>query len=412
MPIMRFRGAVGVMGCVVVSLAMLVGLMSSLAAQTDRSRPALPGSSQPIPRLSEPRIPPLLEDAWTTEQRTVAEVYARDGSVGNALRTLLQVPGLAKAIHPFLNYTSNDSSLSARDREILILRVAWLCQNAYIWADHAGRAASAGLSGSEIRRVAQGPDASGWDPLEAALVRLADELYRNSSVTDATWAAVSDRYDVHNMIDAVMTVAEFTTLSMLFNSVGVQPDAATRERLPSDIPHRLVVPGREPVLTSPRIEPVEGQGFRVGRTIARHPEVAQTWGGNTDFVNRGSPLSPHDRELLILRIGWNCQSEYEWAKHVGSVGRARDHGLAPRRIAEGPNAAGWEPYEIALLNAADELYRDAIVSERTWDTLAERYDPHEMVAIVMTVGTYRFVSMTLNAFGVQLLPEDERFPTL
>ena len=41
--------------------------------------------------------------------------------------------------------------------------------------------------------------------------------------------------------------------------------------------------------------------------------------------------------MLILRIGWNCQSEYEWAQHVGSVG-ARDYGLDPVRIAEGPDA--------------------------------------------------------------------------
>ena len=83
----------------------------------------------------------------------------------------------------------------------------------------------------------------------------------------------------------------------------------------------------------------------------------------------------------------------------------------PLWIAEGPESPRWEPYQVALLQAADELYRHANVSDETWSTLAELYDTHRLISIVMTVATYRFVSMMLNAFGVQLLPDDERFPT-
>ena len=205
-----------------------------------------------------------------------------------------------------------------------------------------------------------------------------------------------------------MTVAEFTALSVLLNSLGVQP--AGPVSMPADVPYRVAVPEREAPLAQPRVDPVAGDGLRVTRTIARHPQVAEAWRGNTSYVNRLSPLTPHDRELLILRIGWNCQAEYEWAKHVGSVGRARDHGLEPRWIAEGPEASGWEPYEVTLLQAADEMYRDAMVSDHTWNRLTSRFDTHEMMSVVMTVATYRFVSMTLNAFGVQLRDDDEGFP--
>ena len=178
------------------------------------------------------------------------------------------------------------------------------------------------------------------------------------------------------------------------------------------MPYQLVTPDREPALTSPRVEPIDGDGPRARRTLARHSRVAETWGGNTEYVNRRSPLTPGDRELLILRIGWNCQAEYEWARHVGDVGRAREYGLVPRWIAEGPESSRWEPYQVALLQAADELYRHAIVSDETWSTLGELYDTHRLISIVMTVSTYRFVSMMLNAFGVQLLPDDEGFPVL
>jgi alkylhydroperoxidase family enzyme len=114
--------------------------------------------------------------------------------------------------------------------------------------------------------------------------------------------------------------------------------------------------------------------------------------------------------MLILRTGWNTQSEYEWAQHVGSVGRARDHGLEPSRIAQGADTPGWDPFEQAILRAADELYRDAMVSDRTWKELAARFDAPLLMSAVFTASSYRATAMALNALGVQLEPGDERFP--
>src|SRR5450759_1150299 len=104
------------------------------------------------------------------------------------------------------------------------------------------------------------------------------------------------------------------------------------------------------------------------------------------------------------------QSEYEWAQHVGSVGRAREKGLEPIAIAQGPTAPGWNPFEAALLTAADELYRDSFISERTWNALTARFDRPVLMNAVISAANYRMVSMALNALGVQIDPGDERFP--
>jgi alkylhydroperoxidase family enzyme len=78
---------------------------------------------------------------------------------------------------------------------------------------------------------------------------------------------------------------------------------------------------------------------------------------------------------MILRTGWNCQSEYEWAQHVGTVGRAREMGIPVEKVARGPAAPGWSPVERALLEAADELYRDSGISDPTWASLSEGCRP-------------------------------------
>jgi alkylhydroperoxidase family enzyme len=361
--------------------------------------------------LTESRLAPLAEARWTDEQRALVQRYAPEVRIGNAFLTLLNVPELVEAVMPFVIYTASDSTLEARHRELLILRTAWLCQNSYLWADHAPSARMAAVTAEEMRRIAQGPTARGWEPFEATLLRLADELFRNSSVSDETWVSLQERYDLYNLVDAVMTVNQTALLSMLFNSLGVQPDEGAMARFPADVPYRLDVADPPPPLREPRVEPIEGSGLRVSRTFARHPRMAAARSGQSRYVNSVSPLTPYFRELLILRIGWNCQAVYEWAKHVGSVGRARDRGLEPERIARGPDA-GWNDFEQAHLRAADEIYRDGIISEGTWSTLSERYDTRELMSVVMTVANYRLVSMSLNALGVQPLETDELFPTL
>ena len=373
-----------------------------------------PGTIVPAIRLTEARIEPLPESSWTADQQTVAAKYASGGSSRTVLDTLIRQPALADRVFPFMHYVANDSTLSPRHRSLLILRTAWLTQSANIWATHASRALDAGLTQDEIRRIAQGPN-DGWNEFEAILIGLADELFRNSSITDITWEQLATEYSTQNLVDAVVTVAEITTEAILFNSLGIQPDADATELIPTnDVGYSVVVPDPDPPLTSPRIEPVEGDGIRVGRTLQQHPDLHAQWYANERYIlsPERSRLTPYDRELLILRTGWNAQAVYEWAKHVGSVGRARDHGLDPVWVAQGADASGWNTQELSLIAAANEMYRDTMISDDTWATLSASYDTHQMMSIAWTVARYRRVSMVLNALGVQPLPDDERFPVL
>ncbi len=374
-----------------------------------------PGSIVPAVRLAEARVTPLPEAEWTAEQRGAVERYAA-GHSDNVVRTLARVPALADRVLPFTHYVANDSTLSPRHRAILILRTAWLTQNASIWAAHASRAAESGLTAEEVLRIAEGPGDE-WDEFEALLVGLADQLFRHSAITDRTWEMLAERFDAHNLVDAVMTVAATTTNAVLFNSLGIQPDddVPAEARIPTDdVGYRVVVPDREPPLATPRIEPVEGDGLRVSRTFQRHPAMVAARNENPRYVldPERSRLTPHDRELLILRTGWNAGSVYEWAKHVGSVGRARDHGLDPVWIAQGRDQSGWNANEFALIDAANEMFRDSMISDETWADLSARYDAHQMMSIALTAARYRMVSMALNAFGVQPQPDDELFPVL
>ena len=151
--------------------------------------------------------------------------------------------------------------------------------------------------------------------------------------------------------------------------------------------------------------------LNVQRTTARYPELARARQAFTTHIMRRSSLPPRDREILILRTGWNCQSEYEFAQHSRF---GRSVGLSDeeiRRIVLGPDAEGWDDGDVALLQAADELHEDAFIADHTWNELAKRYSTKQLMDVVVTVGQYHIVSMALNSFGVQFEPDTtDRFP--
>jgi alkylhydroperoxidase family enzyme len=135
-------------------------------------------------------------------------------------------------------------------------------------------------------------------------------------------------------------------------------------------------------------------------TFVRHPGLFRKWLPFGGKLLTGK-LPARERELLILRTGWNCLSEYEWGQHV-VIGR--QCGLTDDEIARvqvGPDDSAWHAFDANLLRAADELHADACLSDATWAALAARYDEKQLLEVTMVVGQYHLVAFTLNSLGVQ-----------
>ena len=179
-------------------------------------------------------------------------------------------------------------------------------------------------------------------------------------------------------------------------------------------------------LTKPRIEPSNeadwsesqkktfaGQEMRgsvqnIFRTLANHEKLAKRWLVFGNHILSKSTLDPRQREIAILRIGWLCQSGYEWGQHV-VIGK--NCGLSDEEIGNikiGAEA-NWSDHEALIIRAVDELHSDAFISDETWAGLSKTYDQQQMMDLVFTCGQYNMVSMALNSFGVQLDDDIEGF---
>ncbi len=145
------------------------------------------------------------------------------GSARNLYLTLVRHPGLMRRWLPFGGKLLA-GKLPARDRELLILRTGWHCQAPYEWGQHVLIGRDAGLTDSELSRVRSGPDADGWSEGDALLLRAADALHAASTIDDALWARLAERYDEAQLIEIPMVVGHYHLVSFVLNSLGVEPE--------------------------------------------------------------------------------------------------------------------------------------------------------------------------------------------
>ena len=175
--------------------------------------------------LKSPRIPPLALDALTPAQTEALAPFVASGRpVLNIFRTLAREPEAFKAFLAWGNYILRGNALPSREREIVILRTGFLCRSGYEWTQHVGMVRRGGMSEDEIAAIKTGAEASHWSPADAALVRACDELHERQFVSDATWAALNGHFSEKQCMDVVFTAGQYTQVSMMLNSFGVQLD--------------------------------------------------------------------------------------------------------------------------------------------------------------------------------------------
>ena len=172
-------------------------------------------------------------------------------------------------------------------------------------------------------------------------------------------------------------------------------------RVPPLDPRSLTDEQREIAIKS---SPGDAGLLNITKTLVRHPKLLKRWNVFAGHVLVKSSLLPREREIAILRVGWLCRAEYEWAQHVVIGRQCGLDGEAIERIKAGPEVPGWTAHESAILRATDELHEDSFIRDETWAALAGAWSEEQLMDFVFTVGQYHLVSMALNTLGVQIDP--------
>jgi alkylhydroperoxidase family enzyme len=184
------------------------------------------------------RLRPLQEHEWSAEVRslltpTITSVDAIERQNApedrpprtrplNILLVLAHNPHLLRPFLPWATAVALDGSLDRRHCELLALRAAWNSRSDFEWGHHVEYAHAFGVPAADVARVPLGPDADGWSPEQAVLLRAADELHTSTTVSAETWAQLAAHFDPAQLVEIVMTVGQYTMLSMVANTFGVE----------------------------------------------------------------------------------------------------------------------------------------------------------------------------------------------
>ncbi len=167
------------------------------------------------------RVAPLTE--LSDEMKAVAKPppgFTAPGEVPEFFRIMAKNPELLKSFHGMGLYFLLDAKLPLRDREIAILRVGWLLQAPYEWGEHVNTARRLdALSGDEIARIMEGPEAQGWSEHDRAILRAVDELLKDAMISDATWTTLSKTFDEAQMLELPILVGNYQAVAYLQNSL-------------------------------------------------------------------------------------------------------------------------------------------------------------------------------------------------
>jgi 4-carboxymuconolactone decarboxylase len=176
--------------------------------------------------MPRPRVAPAVRSSlgpvargllWLTRRRT--------GERGDftVLLTLARLGKLFPAHAIFLSQLLGKTRLTAVEKEIVVLRVAWRLGCAYEYTHHHRMATELGVAADQIT-AATTDNLDAFTPRLAALLAAADELVHQHKLSDGGWRALREYRTDEEALELCMFVGHYVMIAMIINTAGVQPE--------------------------------------------------------------------------------------------------------------------------------------------------------------------------------------------
>jgi len=144
--------------------------------------------------------------------------------------------------------------------------------------------------------------------------------------------------------------------------------------------------------------------LNIFRVLLNHPVLAKEINSSLlMLLFIGNKLSHRARELIIMRLGWQTRSEYEWSQHWPI---AIDFGVDEETllaVRDWKNADCLSEADKTVLAATDDTLANGFVSEATWQLMKEHYPSHEeQLEILAAIANWRSISQILLSLEIPL----------
>ena len=140
------------------------------------------------------------------------------------LEMLARHPALGQRLTGLARMLVTEGLLPERQRELVILRVAWRASCEYLWGGHVQIALGAGVTADEIDRIAAGATHSGWSGTDRRALAACDELLDTGRVAKQTRNSVLEHWDAPQLLELIAVVGQYRLLAAIAESFGLAPE--------------------------------------------------------------------------------------------------------------------------------------------------------------------------------------------
>ena len=174
----------------------------------------------------EPRMPPVRPEEFTDEMKEFLGKWTggifRNADSNPVLLTFAHHPKLADAFSPFNIHILSGNTMPVKQRQIAIMRTAWICKATYMWSSHLNTSVRCGLDPDMFGPLQVGADDPYFTEFEKVVIRATEELVNDRKVGDENWAALMKEWNNQQMLDFLFTVGVYVTTAGVMRSTGVQ----------------------------------------------------------------------------------------------------------------------------------------------------------------------------------------------
>lgn len=172
------------------------------------------------------RLPQVGQDELSEEARAFLGKWTggifKNADANPVLRTFAHHPQLADVFSPLNIHLLSTSTLPVKERQIAIMRTAWLTKAVYMWSSHLQTSVSCGLSPEMYGPIQNGPDDPYFTDFERVVLRAAEDLVTDRKVSDGNWAELAAEWDEKQLLDFLFTVGCYVMIAGVMRSTGVE----------------------------------------------------------------------------------------------------------------------------------------------------------------------------------------------
>ncbi len=172
------------------------------------------------------RLPQVREEDFTDETRAFFGQWTggvfKDADTNPVLRTFAHHPALANAFSQLNVHVLSASTLPVKERQIAIMRTAWITKATYMWLSHLNTSRLYGLSDEMYGPLQRGADDPYFTEFERTVIRATEDLVRDHEVSDANWQALRAEWNERQMLDFLFTVGCYVMIAGVMRSTGAE----------------------------------------------------------------------------------------------------------------------------------------------------------------------------------------------